>query len=171
MWGCRRQRPTAESRKKRKSSGGASTARCPRWLTALPGGSRQETSKAAEAGRGKARCEQRRSCKSHLGLGRSSVIIAVGSGAQGSAEPICADSTAFGQVLLSLCLPNLDLLFLAATPQFFGLERVLGLELGPPVLGDVPVSHDCGRRLRVSAQRASLRQRAEQRSVRKRGRS
>lgn len=82
----------------------------------------------------------------YLRLGRSCVIVAVGRGTERRTRAVltCADTTSLCQVLLALCFPDLDLLFLAATTELFGLERVLRLELRAPVLGDVSLSHVCG---------------------------
>lgn len=86
----------------------------------------------------------------YLRLRGSGVIVAVGSGAQGGTRALVAraDTTTLGQVLLSLGLANLDLLLLAATSEFVGLEGVLRLELSSAMLGDVPVSHGCDGNLR-----------------------
>ncbi|KUI56758.1 hypothetical protein VP1G_10880 [Cytospora mali] len=83
----------------------------------------------------------------YLGLGWGSIIITVGGGAQGSTRSVfaCADASSLRQVLLALCLSNLDLLLLAATTKLIRLEGVLGLELGPAMLGDVSLSHGCDR--------------------------
>lgn len=85
-----------------------------------------------------------RECVAYLRLGRGGIIVAIRSGAERGTRAVgaCADSSALGQVLLALCPADLDLLLLAAPPQLIGLEGVLGLELGAPVLGDVSVGHD-----------------------------
>ena len=75
---------------------------------------------------------------------RYGVVITVdgaGGGAAGSQIP------PLRQALLSLRLPNLDLLLLAAASQLVGLEGLLGLVVAP-VFGDVSFSHGAKRVLR-----------------------
>jgi len=83
----------------------------------------------------------------YLRLGRGVLIVAVGGGAQRGTRPIVASSNASSlcQVFLALGFSDFDLLFFATTSQLLGLERVLRLELGAAVLGDVPLSHGDGR--------------------------
>lgn len=86
----------------------------------------------------------------YLTLDGSGLIVAVGSGAQRSAElalTASGNTTSLCKVLLSLLLSDLDLLFLTAAAELVWLEGVLGLERGPAVLGDISVRHDdlyCG---------------------------
>lgn len=82
----------------------------------------------------------------YLALSGSSVIVTVGGGAQRGTGTVlaCADTAALCEVLLSLGLSDLDLLLLAATSQLLGLEGALRLELSSAMLGNVPISHDCG---------------------------
>lgn len=88
----------------------------------------------------------RRLLVAYLGLCGRVLILAVGGGAQGGTGSVvtCADASSLCQVLLSLCLPNLNLLLLTAAAELIWLEGVLCLELGPSVLGDVALSHGCG---------------------------
>lgn len=88
----------------------------------------------------------------YLRFRRRVLIVAVGGSAERSARAVLtgANTASLGQVLLALCLADLNLLLLAATPQLFGLEGALGLELGTAMLGDVSVSHACGSLVRLS---------------------
>ena len=82
----------------------------------------------------------------YLALGRDIIIIAIGLGSKRCTQTstiTARDASSLRKVLLALGLPDLDLLLLAAAAQLVGLEGVLGLELGAPVLGDVPIGHDC----------------------------
>lgn len=82
----------------------------------------------------------------YLSLG-AALLLAVGGGghASGTADSDLAiaglDASPLGQVFVSLLLPDLDLLLLAAAAELVGLERALGLELRATVLGDVSLSH------------------------------
>lgn len=80
-----------------------------------------------------------------MGLGGSSIIVAVGSSTQGGTRTVvaCADTASLGQVLLALCLADLDLLFLTAAADNFGRESALRLVVGTSVLGNVSLSHGC----------------------------
>ena len=70
------------------------------------------------------------------------LIIAVGSGSQGSSQTLArANTPSLRQVFLALGFPNLDLLLLAPTAEFLRLKGILRLELGPAMLGDVSISH------------------------------
>lgn len=82
-----------------------------------------------------------------LTFGGSSVIVAVGGGAEGSARAVGtrADASPLCEVLLTLGLADLYLLLLAAAAELLRLEGILGLELSATVLGDVPVGHGGGR--------------------------
>ena len=86
--------------------------------------------------------------KTYLGLRWRVFIVAVGSSTERSTGTVLtgADATTLGQVLLALRLADLDLLLFTAATQLFWFERVLGLELGAPMLGNVSVSHCCSRR-------------------------
>lgn len=81
--------------------------------------------------------------KTDLGLCGGGIIVAVWSSSEGSAGSVLArsDTTALGQVLLSLGLANLDLLLLSAATELLRLEGALRLEIGAAMLGDVPISH------------------------------
>ena len=81
----------------------------------------------------------------YLRLGGRVLIITVGSSTKGSSRSRVAstDTAPLGQVLLALCLANLDLLFLTTATKLIGLEGALGLELGATMLGDIAVSHGC----------------------------
>jgi hypothetical protein len=81
-------------------------------------------------------------------LHRLLVIVAVGGGAERGAQTLRArrratDASSLGQVLIALGLPDLHHLFLATTTQLFRLESILRLELGPTVIGNVSLRHDC----------------------------
>jgi hypothetical protein len=81
--------------------------------------------------------------RTYLGLCGSRLIVAVGGSTECGAWTVLTGSNAstLGQVLFSLGLSNLDLLFLTSTTQLFGLKGVLRLELRPTVLGDVSLRH------------------------------
>lgn len=83
--------------------------------------------------------------KAHLRLGRSGIIVAVRGSSERCAGSVLArtDTTTLGQVLLSLCLANLNLLLLSATAELLRLESALRLEIGAAMLGDVSVGHGC----------------------------
>lgn len=87
----------------------------------------------------------RRSLATYLGLCGRVLILAVGGGAQGGTRSVLAsaDASSLCQVLLTLCLSNLNLLLLATAAELIWLEGVLGFELSPSVLGDVALSHGC----------------------------
>lgn len=97
--------------------------------------------KEEEGRRGHARW----SLATYLGLCGRVLILAVGGGAQGGTRSVLAsaDASSLCQVLLTLCLSNLNLLLLATAAKLIWLEGVLGFELGPSVLGDVALSHGC----------------------------
>jgi hypothetical protein len=86
-------------------------------------------------------------CKSaYLTFCWSSIVVAIRFGAESSpwARSISTpDASSLCQVLLTLCLSNLDLLFFATPSQLFWLEGVLRLELSTTMLWDVAVRHDC----------------------------
>lgn len=84
--------------------------------------------------------------RTYLGLCGRVLIVAVGGGAERGTGAVGTgtDTAALGQVLLALLLPDLDLLLLATAAQLLGLECVLGLELGPTMLGNVAFRHGCG---------------------------
>lgn len=88
----------------------------------------------------------RGSLATYLGFCGRVLILAVGGGAEGGTRSVVAsaDASSLCQVLLTLCLSNLDLLLLATAAELIWLEGVLGLELGPSMLGDVALSHGCG---------------------------
>jgi hypothetical protein len=89
----------------------------------------------------------------YLTLRRGSVIVRIWLGAQRSsrAVTICAsDASSLCQVLLTLCLSDLDLLFFTAASQLFRLEGVLCLELGTTMFWDVAFRHGCEVRYVVS---------------------
>lgn len=101
-----------------------------------------ETEKLAREARGDVEMPN----ETYLRFSRSSIIVAVGSGAQRGTRPVCARGKAspLCQVLLTLRLANLDLLLLATAAEFFGLEGALRLEVGAAMLGNVAISHVCG---------------------------
>ena len=82
----------------------------------------------------------------YLGLARRVFIVAIRSSTQRRTGAVlaCANTTALGQVLLALRLADLDLLLFTTATQLFGLEGALRLELGAPMLGNVPFGHGCG---------------------------
>ena len=78
----------------------------------------------------------------YLALVACRLIIAVGGGAQRGTKSLAAgDSSSLCKVLLTLLLPDLDLLFFAAAAELVGLEQVLCLEGGAAMLGNVAVRH------------------------------
>ena len=83
----------------------------------------------------------------YLALYGSSLIIAINGGAQGSAwcrhlRSISSRYTSsLRKVLFALCFSNLNLLLLAATTQFIGLEGVFGFELCASMLWDEAFRH------------------------------
>jgi hypothetical protein len=81
--------------------------------------------------------------QTYLGLCRSSVIVTVGGGTERGTRAVlaCSNASSLGQVLLSLCLANFDLLLLTAPAKLFRLEGVLRLEVRPAMLGDKLVGH------------------------------
>lgn len=85
------------------------------------------------------------SLATYLGLCGRVLILTVGGGAQGGTRSVLtsADASSLCQVLLTLCLSNLDLLLLTTAAKLIWLEGVLGFELGPSMLGDVALSHGC----------------------------
>lgn len=85
--------------------------------------------------------------QTYLRLTRGCLIVTVWGSAQGRARSVgsCSNASPLREVLFALGLANLDLLLLATTAQLIGLEGVLGLELGAPMLGDVSLSHGCCR--------------------------
>jgi hypothetical protein len=89
--------------------------------------------------------EQRKA--TYLRLSRGGVIVAVGSGTERGARAVLAgaDTSPLGQVLLALCLSDLNLLLFAAASKLLGLEGVLSLELGSAMLWDISFRHDADR--------------------------
>lgn len=86
-----------------------------------------------------------RSCKTYRALSVGALIIAVRRSTErgtGAALATVANASPLGQVLLTLLLADLDLLLLATAAELIGLERVLRLESGAAVLGDITVRHD-----------------------------
>jgi len=80
----------------------------------------------------------------YCALGVGSLIVAVWCSAERRTRAGLATATnasPLGEVLLTLLLANLDLLFLAAAAQLVRLESVLRLEGGAAVLGDITVRH------------------------------
>lgn len=78
----------------------------------------------------------------YLALNSCRLIITVGSGAQRGTKSLAAgNSSSLCEVLLTLLLSDLDLLFLAAAAKLVGLEQVLCLESGAAMLGNVAVRH------------------------------
>jgi hypothetical protein len=53
------------------------------------------------------------------------------------------NASSLRKIFFSFLFTDFDLLFLAATAELIRLELVLGLELGPAMLWDVPVRHGC----------------------------
>lgn len=89
------------------------------------------------------RCKEQ---DTYLGLRRGILIVTVGSGTKGGTGTVCTrtNTTSLGQVLLALCLADLDGGLLTAATELLRLECVLRLELGAAMLGDVAVSHFSG---------------------------
>jgi hypothetical protein len=82
--------------------------------------------------------------KAYLTLDSTGFIVALSSGVHATntdATIPCLNTTSLGQVVLTLLLPNLDLLFLTATAELIGLELASGLELRPAVFGDIAFRH------------------------------
>jgi len=78
----------------------------------------------------------------YLALDSCRLIITVGSGAQrGTKSLATGNSSSLCEVLLTLLLSDLDLLFLTTATELIGLQQVLCLEGGAAVLGDVAVRH------------------------------
>jgi hypothetical protein len=83
--------------------------------------------------------------RTYLALDSTGLVITLGGSGHATTN---ADSTiaglnsaSLGQVLLTLLLSDLDLLFLTAATELIGLELVPGLELGPTVFGDIAFRH------------------------------
>ena len=81
----------------------------------------------------------------YLRLALRVFIVAIGGSTQGSTRAVIAsaNTTALGQVLLTLRLADFDLLLLTAATQLLGLEGALRLKLGATVLGNVSFGHGC----------------------------
>jgi hypothetical protein len=78
-----------------------------------------------------------------LALNVAALIVAVGGCTQRGAWLVAAsDTTTLCEVLLTLGLADLDLLFLAAAAEFVRLESALRLEGCAAMLGDIFVGHD-----------------------------
>lgn len=79
--------------------------------------------------------------KTYCALSVGSLIVAVRRSAErctGSGLATVTNASPLGEVLLTLLLANLNLLFLAAAAQLIGLECRLCLEVGAAVFRDVP---------------------------------
>ena len=122
------------------------TRRRARMLVATRCGAINCASTAARVVLGREERRRQEEMQTYLALGGSGVIIAVGRSTQRRTGPVstCADASTLGQVLLALGLPDLDLLLLATAAQLLRLEGALRLELSSAMLGNVPISHDCG---------------------------
>lgn len=83
--------------------------------------------------------------RSYLALNSTGLIVTLGGGGHATTN---ADSTipslnatSLGQVLLTLLLPDLNLLFFTAAAELIRAELVPGLELRPTVFGDITFRH------------------------------
>ena len=80
----------------------------------------------------------------YLAFDGTGFIVTLGGGTTNTNSTIPGlDTSSLGQVLFSLLLPNLNLLFFTTTTEFFGPELVPGLELGATMLWDVTLRHGC----------------------------
>lgn len=95
--------------------------------------------------------------RTHLALNSTGLIVTLGGGGHATANADSTipglDATSLGQILLTLLLPNLDLLFFTTAAELVRAELVPGLELGPAVLGDITFRH--GDRSKAEGKRAS----------------
>ena len=114
----------------------------------------------------------------YLAFDGTGFIVTLGGGTTHTNSTIPGlNTSSLGQVLFSLLLPNLNLLFFTTTTEFFGPELVSGLELGATMLWDVTLRHGClegcenkahheGVEMRKGKKGASIKEtRVEERSV------
>lgn len=80
----------------------------------------------------------------YLAFDGTGFIVTLGGGTTHTNSTIPGlNTSSLGQVLFSLLLPNLNLLFFTTTTEFFGPELVPGLELSATMLWDVTLRHGC----------------------------
>jgi hypothetical protein len=83
--------------------------------------------------------------ETYLALNSTSFIVTLGGGSHATNADATIpglNTTSLGQVIVTLLLANLDLLFFTTAAELIGLELVLSLELCPAVFGDVAFRHD-----------------------------
>lgn len=82
----------------------------------------------------------------YFALNGSGLIVAISVPANANISIISLNTSALGDVFLSLLSSNFNLLFLTSTTQLIGFETVLCLELSAAMFRNVTFSHDAGLR-------------------------